>query len=152
MTGGIEPLEDLVQPIYTDGPRRRIYAYRRADGSVPVLEGLDSLDPKAQARYGTRFKEMGLNGQLRGKYYHPWKGSGAGMGAFKDNQSQTRIPAFPDGDGILIVTHVITGKKEDKLNERDVRKARGYRDEYFKRKMQLAGKSAAATRPRRRRR
>ena len=139
-----EPPGALAVPVDTAGPRRRIYAYRLRDGRAPAVDGLEALDPQAQARYFARFREMGMNGQLRGKYYHPWKGKAKGMAAFKDNQSQTRIPSFPDGAGNLILTHVIEGKKEDKIPEADENEALRYRAEYLERKARMMPKAAAA--------
>ena len=147
-----DPPASLAEPVDIAGPLRRIYAYRTADGRVPALEGLEALDRKAQTRYATRFREMATAGQLRGQYHHPWKGKDTkGMSAFKDNQSQTRIPAFADGAGDLILTHVITGKKENEIPNSEVSQALRCRDDYLERKAELMQNNRATGRVRGRR-
>lgn len=131
------PPPELVVPIYVVGARRHIYAYKTADGRVPAREFLDGLDKKSRARYWAHFQVMGDTGMLAGKFWHPWKRAGRGMSAFKDNGSQTRIPAFPDGEGVLILTGGISGKNEDEIPERDVNAALRAMQDYKTRKPQL---------------
>ena len=133
-----EEIEELLVLVY-EGPRRRIFAYRTADDRVPALDELDAQASTTQQRYTLKFQKMGDNGQLRGEQFHRWKDTDycSGLSAFKDIGSKTRIPSFPDGSGTMILTHMITGKKEDKIRERDQREAMKYKNEYFSRKLEL---------------
>ena len=137
-----EPPEVLAEPVYVTGASRRIYAYRAADGSIPALSALAGQDRQVRERYGVKFKQMGDYGQLDGKLYHPWNHEKRtkGMSAFKDNASQTRIPTFADGQGNLILTHLITGKKEDQIKPKDINEALRIRAEYQARKASLPGR------------
>src|SRR5262245_36633617 len=119
-TVGSEP-QELAVLIYS-GERRTIYAYRAADGRAPALAFLESLDVIARARFIAHFKIMCDTGQLHGKYWHPWDSkknkASKGLSCFKDNQSQSRIPCFANGQpGVLILTHGFGGKKENELDE-----------------------------------
>lgn len=129
-----------------EGPRCRLYAYRGPDGSVPVLEALEAQDSSVQEAYAVRFRRLCAEGpeRLRDDQYHKWKSNRAKdrddikeFAAFKDNRSKTRIPSFPDGAGVRVLTHLITGKKEDRLDPRGVREAVKIREEYMRRKAAL---------------
>ena len=68
---------------------------------------------------------------------------------FKDNQSQTRIPSFADGDQNIILTTLLTGKKENKIKSKDVNRALGIREDYFDRRDALLGRRSAQARAKR---
>lgn len=81
--------------------------------------------------------------RMKPDHYHKWtKRKDARLqafhGAFKDLHSKTRIPCFFDGQGRMILTHLIEGKKEDELGESDKRDTLAIFEEYQRRKAELA--------------
>ena len=124
------------------GIRCRLFAYRAPDGSCPALDELERMPSNVQQAYGLRFRKLCEHGpeSLREDQYHKWTKrmhpdpAIKEFGAFKDIRSKTRIPSFPDGDGIRILTHMIQGKKEDKLSNKAALETLRIRDEYLKRR------------------
>ena len=101
------------------GDRRIIVAYVSVDGTCPVKDFLDGLDPSAQQRYAVHFRSMCDHGQLHGKYHHQWDSkkdkNAKDFSCFKDNQTQTRIPCFPSGEPKeLVLTHGFWWKKRER--------------------------------------
>jgi hypothetical protein len=143
-------LAALTVPI-VEADGRMIVAYRGLDGRVLAKEFLESLDTQAQVRYGLHFRQWCQDGQLRGKYMHPWdpkKGNknAKGLQCFKDNESQSRIPCFPSGDpGVLVLTHGFGGKKEDKLDDKQIDRADAVRREFQARAAKMRAKGPPST-------
>lgn len=125
-------MDDLI-PVAT-GEFFTIYAIKNENGSSDVLDDLNAYErqfPGVTESYQTRFKRMAGEGVARmsGHHFHRWKhymvASGVAtpsfFGAFKDLRSQTRIPVFTDGPKRMVLTHLLTGKKEDDLTQSQLR-------------------------------
>jgi len=142
-------LETLTVPI-AKGERCTIVAYKGRDGHAGAKEFLESLDEAAQVRYAVHFRQMCQDGRLRGEHMHPWdpkkNKKAKDLKCFKDNGSKTRIPCFPSGDpGVLVLTHGFGGKKEDKLDDAEIRRADEVRREFHARAADLRAKGAPST-------
>ena len=152
---GTEWLEDPDSALTIEiasGPRGRLYAYRHPDGSSV----LDALNKKLKKRYGVRFWRFANEGAetLKGDHYHNWANDDEmrDFSAFKDLDSKTRIPIFPEGrPGMFVATHLISGKNEDKLKTKDKLETLRVRAEYYERQARLReqlGRRAAGARGR----
>jgi len=141
--GSGPPDPSLARDLGIAGRFCRIYAYR-ADGSVLVLDAFERVRRQhktIQAAYTIRWQKMAEQGpaSLKHHEYDRWTGEDRTrhLSAFKHIASKTRVPCFYDGVGVLIVTHLIEGKKEDKLDQRHVLQTLGYCDDYFRRKAEI---------------
>jgi len=80
---------------------------------------------------------------LRGEFFHMWDDhrdpNAKGLGAFKDNASQSRIPCFFDGAGVVVLTHGFDGKNENNIDPREIAEAARIKREYEQRKALAAG-------------
>lgn len=153
-----EPLDpSLARDMGIRGDRCALYAYRAPDGSVPLLEAFDNfqMHDHLKGTYAARLQRAAQDGmeRLKGDHYHKYtkemdKALAARIhGVFKDINSKTRIPCFFDGRKRLVLTHLIEGKKEDKLNEKDKLVTINLVDEYHARKAELAQQRSRPTRP-----
>jgi hypothetical protein len=144
-----DPDESLAELI-EEGHRCRIFAYRDVNGIAVARVALEELMQKVQEAYAVRFVRMCSHGaeSMKPEHYHKWVGDlrVREFGAFKDLKSKTRIPSFPDGPGIRILTHVITGKKEDKLKEGDILETIKIYQDYMQRKRDLSATKRAKRR------
>ena len=112
---------------------RRVEFFRKADGSKPVAEWLNSLDDdRAQAvAMGIRFFEE-YPGHVPSKYFekvseHIWE--------IKTHRGkeQFRVLAFPDGESVVIAV-VGDAKKTQKLDQDLIALAEDRYDEHMARK------------------
>lgn len=155
---------DALRRLIYRGERLSIYAYRGPGGEVPLLNAIDRLRrryPHLREAYMTRWKRAADHGleQMKADHYHTWtkkhdkRLAGTLLGAFKDLNSKTRVPVFADGPGVLVLTHLIEGKKEDAIKPKDRKDTLGFYDEYWNRKERAAAQRVGvSSRPKKRRR
>ena len=140
------PPPELAKIVYL-GPKRAIYAYCDVHGQTPVLTFFESLPEDARGRYLRRFRTLGDRGYLDASDGHPLGTKQHkdchGLWEIKDNASQSRIIYFADGaQGVLMLAHAFGGKKEDKLDETQIARAKRVRAEYVARRTAAPRRSA----------
>lgn len=133
--------------LLVSGDRLSIFGIRAPNGTVPLIDDIQRVTRQykhLESAYATRWKRMALHGPeaMKPDHYHKWKREKDPRiamihGAFKDLTSKTRIPAFFDGKGKMILTHLLEGKKENALSGSDKLETLNKFNEYQMRKKQL---------------
>jgi hypothetical protein len=132
-----ELLEELDRAFL--GPRKWIYCYRSPEGDCPAREFLESLPREARASYAKQFQRACSGDRLRGDKWHPWKGKGdEGLCVYKDIQSKSRLVHITEHGNLHVLLFGFTGKKEDKVDQVHINRARRMRDEYAERRKEIA--------------
>ena len=116
-----------------------------AQSLVPLKEIVDHVGQKdsVQQAYTVRFMRICSEGaeRMREDHYHKWIKQKdprvREFAAFKDLRSKTRIPSFPDGSGVRILTHMIHNKKENKIDSKEINKAFRVYEDYLERKARI---------------
>ncbi len=129
--------KELLGKCVHTGTHRQIYFYRCPDEICPADEFLtgDEIDDIAKGAYGTSFTMLAATGSLRGDKYHQWTETGCDkLADFKHNGSKSRIMCTWDFKGLVVLLFGFTGKKENKVDNVHVNRAKNMRDEYFQRR------------------
>ena len=115
-----------------------ISAYVLPNGTVPVLKAIDDWAKRGEkllrtaARHYSSLFRMRANGdRIPRTKFHPLDGSS--LVEFKHLDSQTRILGFSDGK-CMVVHYIVTGKKENKLDDGERTRAEALMCEYYERK------------------
>jgi hypothetical protein len=90
---------------------RKIYCYRRADGSCQVKEFLENATRQTKASFAQLFKVHCQGHRLRGERWKPLQNC-EGLFEYKDNSTQTRIIHAMEVGKIVILLYGFGGKKE----------------------------------------
>jgi hypothetical protein len=140
--------EMLEVPALMEGPKKVIYCYRPLAGGVPSREFLEQMiDKEARASYAKQFQKHCQGEFLRGDKWRPWteddcKGC-SGLYEYKDIQSKSRLMHITEKGHLHVLLFGFTGKKENKVDNEHVQRAKALRDEYKARRAKLEAKLEA---------